>query len=72
MSGVSIDFAAEGCGWEVAPCPKPGAGLAGEDLGVYCVEHLAIWRAEIERQDERDRPKLPGLQDWYRRMAARE
>ncbi len=75
MTAISIDFAAEGCQWEVPsdgePCPKPGAGLAGEWLGVYCREHLAIWRAEIERQNERDRPKLPGLQDWWRRMAAR-
>ena len=42
MQNLRIDFAAEGCGWEVAPCPKPGAGLAGEWLGVYCREHLAL------------------------------
>jgi hypothetical protein len=74
VSGVRIDFTAEGCQWEGQeddPCPKPGAGLVDEWMGVYCAEHLAIWRAEIERQNERDKPKLPGLQDWYRRMAAR-
>jgi hypothetical protein len=75
LSDVRIDFVAEGCQWEVPsdlePCPKRGAGLAGEWLGVYCAQHLETWRAEIERQNERDRPKLPGMQDWYRRMAAR-
>ncbi len=76
MSALRIDVASEGCQWEVPSdqdaCPKPGAGLAGEWWGVYCTEHLAIWRAEIERQNERDRPKLPGLQDWYRSMARRQ
>jgi hypothetical protein len=76
MSGVRIDFASEGCQWEVpsddTPCPKPGAGLAGEWFGVYCREHLAIWRAEIERQNERDKARYLGLQDWYRRMARRQ
>lgn len=76
MTAIRIDFAAEGCQWEVPtdgePCPKPGAGLAGEWLGVYCAEHLAIWRAEIERQNERDRARAFGVEDWYRYMAQQQ
>ena len=69
--------AAERCQWEVLedgrPCPKRAVWPANDYLGVYCAEHLAIWRKELERREERDRPKLsPEVQDWYQRMAKRE
>lgn len=73
---IRIDFASEGCQWEVPSdgqdCPRRGAGMIGEWLGIYCTEHLAAWEEELERQHERDKPKLPGMQDWYRRMAKQE
>jgi hypothetical protein len=74
MTGPQIDFASMPCMWEVpedeALCLKPGAGCLPElSLAVYCREHLTVWRVELDRQAERDRPKLPGLQDWYRQAA---
>ena len=68
---MAVDFASEGCQWEIAECHEPGAGFADAELNIYCAEHLAIWRAEIERPAERAKPKLsPEVEAWYRRMTA--
>jgi hypothetical protein len=75
--GPRIDWSSMPCMWEVPsdeqPCTRVATGGIAEDgslLGAYCAEHLAIWRRELERREERDRPKLPGMQDWWRRMNA--
>lgn len=65
-------MSAERCYWEFDDCDRHGCEAVY--VGVwsrYCPEHAATWRAEIERQDERDMPKLMGMQDWWRRMNAR-
>lgn len=70
---IRIDFASEGCQWEIADCQKPGSGTLDGGQTIYCAEHLLTWAQELARRTERDKPKLsPAVDAWYRRMTQRE